>query len=111
MDSKLTIDSPEIVAFLKSWVAPFGRKTRAVERRKYIALDCDNGPNSWSGCFLVDRVTRRVYTIKGYGVRGYDRGSLEEMTTTALAASRVRQRISAEMGGDLDCTSDADSGL
>lgn len=118
----LTIDSPEIVNFLNVWVPPFGRKTRAVERRKYIALDYDNGPDSWSGCFLVDRVTHRIYSIKGYAVRGYDRGTVEEMTTKATRAHYEREakattrayyerEAAREVPDDCTTTIDGDPGL
>jgi hypothetical protein len=94
----LTESSPEILAFLKHWRPPYGAKaTRAVQRRKYIALDRDNGPGSWAGVFLVDRATHRIYTIKGYGVKGWDRGTLEEMTATlAPQGSRFSPDTAAE---------------
>jgi hypothetical protein len=76
---KLNAGSPEIMRFMESLETP--RRKRSVTRSKYVAIDYDNGPDSWYGVFLVDRLTHDVYTIKGYGVRGYHRGTLESLTT------------------------------
>jgi len=75
----LQADSPEIVEFLILWPAPFGRKVRAVQRRCYIAIDYDNGPDSWCGSFLVDRLTHRIFRIKAYGVKGSPIGTIESL--------------------------------
>lgn len=97
----LTAQSPEILEFLKAWHengrASFERdyknlnydrdqEKHAIERKKYIALD-----NGSSGRFLVDRLTHRVFTIKAYGVKNYDCGTLESLTMRYLEAIATRR--------------------
>lgn len=85
----LTIDSPEILEFLQLWPAPGGRSVRAKQRRAYIAIDCDNGPDSWSGAFLVDRLTHDVFKTKGYGVKGWRIGTIESLISDYRNQRRI----------------------
>ena len=91
----LTAESTEIQEFLKAWhdnerrafeaLSPESldydeyKVKRALTRRRYIALDYGPAGN-WSGRYLVDRLTHKVYTIKAYGVPGYYCGTLESLT-------------------------------
>lgn len=92
----LTNESPEVVEFLAAWHeherAPFEARNKTLAydeyaaksahtRRRFIA--CDYGiANAATRCgkFLVDRKTRRVYSIKGYGVPNRNLGPLDELT-------------------------------
>jgi hypothetical protein len=85
----LNADDVEVIEFLQLWPAPFGRKVRAVPRRKFIALDYANGPDSWCGMFLVDRLTHQVYRIKGYGRPGTHCGTIESL----ISAYRQQRAI------------------
>lgn len=97
-----TIHDPRISEFLRLWHeegrAAFERSApsldydsdayakSAKDRRKYIALD--KGRDQWaSGCYLVDKGTGDVFTIKGYGVPNRKIGTLDSM----IAAFRARQ--------------------
>lgn len=62
------------------------------DRRKYIAVDetdlGDTPPYTHrSGRFLIDRETGVVYSIKGYGQRGYRLGTVTDLTAKYRAAS------------------------
>jgi hypothetical protein len=105
--STYTASSPEVVAFMaavqenrnlavsSSWRAN-GWEVRIIaeDRRKYIAVDETDAYQGElmadvhrSGRFLVDRVTGVVYSIKGYGQKGYYVGTLESLTAKFIAAS------------------------
>ena len=59
----------------------------ARERTKYIALD-----NGLSGCFLVDKETEMVYTVKTYGVPNHFCGTLDgliESYSNGISKSRI----------------------
>lgn len=111
----LTANSPKILAFLAAWHengrASFNRMTpgldyddykakTAKERRKYIALDYGNQHNR-SGCFLVERETGIVYSIKAYGVPNRVLGSLAEMTAKFVAASATQRLYRPNAGVDI----------
>jgi len=86
----LTPDHPDVRRFLTAWHengrAAFERDHPALvydtdqpraakERRRFLALDVGT-----SGCFLVDRKTTTVYSIKGYGVPNRALGALADVT-------------------------------
>lgn len=86
----LTADHPDVQRFLTAWHengrAAFERDHTALvydtyrpkvakERKRFLALDVDT-----SGCFLVDRDTTMVYSIKGYGVPNRALGALVDVT-------------------------------
>ena len=57
-------------------------QVRTVPGKKYVKIDVS--PNSyghWSGCYMVEVETERVYGIKAYGVihRGHYYGTLDNM--------------------------------
>ncbi len=82
--------SPEVLDFVEAYqenrnlvatIGPSGYRIVTVGRRKYIAVDeipTFEGRDcpGQSGRFLVDRETGVVYTIKGYGQKGYRIGDL-----------------------------------
>lgn len=100
MTQVLTADSPEVRDFLDAWHES-GRAgfvgscpsldydgydpKRAVDRKKYIALD-----RGTSGVYLVDKATGEVWTIAAYGRpnRRYRPVPLAELTTQLRAAAR-----------------------
>lgn len=49
-------------------------KVTIKKRSKYWALDVGS-----SGKFLIDKITLSVYTIKGYGVKGYLQGTINDV--------------------------------
>jgi hypothetical protein len=80
----LTATSPEVLDFAEAYqenvslARKWAYKIVAIDRRKYVAIDeTDEGPSVHrSGRFLVDREDGTVYTIKGYGQKGYRIGTL-----------------------------------
>lgn len=56
-------------------------------RRKFIALDSGD-----SGVFLLEKATRRVFTIKGYGVPNRYVGTLEELTAQYEASIKPNRK-------------------
>lgn len=54
------------------------RRTRVILGKRYAKIDVDNGPESWSGCYMVDE-RGDIYGIKAYGVihRGHYYGNLD----------------------------------
>lgn len=64
---------------------PSGYRVVVVDRRKYLAIDevpTFEGRDcpGQGGRFLVDKATGVVYTIKGYGQRGWRIGTVEGLT-------------------------------
>jgi len=101
----LSASSPEIrellAAFLENQDAAHkGRwyqKPIAEDRKKYIAIDeVDRDATApfhyphishRGGRFLIDRETGVVYSIKGYGQRGYRVGTVESLTESYRQAT------------------------
>lgn len=104
----LTIDSPEIKAFLHAWHesgrAHFARyypasyangaydkahAKSAKQGRKWINLD-EGDEVSMAGKYMVDRATHEVFGIKAYGVphRNHYHGTIEELTAKFGAQER-----------------------
>jgi hypothetical protein len=99
-------DSPEIRRFVAAYeenqnIAGHSCQIIAEDRRKYIAID-EERAGSRSGRFLIDRTTGIVYTIKGYGQRGYSVGTVTGLTAQyrdATATYDPRSRMHTETGG------------
>lgn len=98
----LTDTSPEVREFVaaaqenrdlaKQRSAPSGYRIVVVVRRKYLAVDEiptfeGRDCSGQSGRFLVDRETAEVFTIRGYGQRGWRVGTLETLTEKFRAGS------------------------
>jgi hypothetical protein len=92
----LTATSPEVVDFVEAFkenrnLAHFFKVDVIAEtRRTYISIDeIDDGDTPpyvhRGGLFLIDRETGVVYTIRGYGQRGY------RLTTMATLAAKYRE--------------------
>lgn len=102
----LTATSPEILAMIEAYQencnlahsrGRSGYRIVVVERRKYLAIDevpTFDGEDcpSQSGRFLIDRATSVVYSIKGYGQRGWRVGTVEGLTAQYLAGSATFNR-------------------
>src|SRR6266700_6580121 len=83
-------DSLEIRLFVAAYeenqnIAGHSCRIITEDRRKYIAIDEQYmaGEGAFigrSGRFLIDRATGIVYTIKGYGQRGYRIGTVTGLT-------------------------------
>ena len=100
----LTVESQEIQDFLSAWhennrISYRGYKNldydrdnqkTAHDRRKYIACDYGN-KTSRSGAFLIDKKTHIIYSIKGYGQRGYCLGMVEELTVEFHKATATQK--------------------
>ena len=98
----LAASDPKITAFLGAWHEAERAAFRswdhldydsyepksAKERRRFIALDKGKAHQT-RGVYLVDRVTKEVYSIKAYGVPNRPLGSIEAMTTKFLAAGEL----------------------
>lgn len=103
MTTTYTADSPEVQAFLVAWHengrASFERDCpnlnwdtyephAAKDRRRFVALD-----RGGSGCFLLEKTTGMVYSIKAYGVPKRPIKHLALMTADYLAATASQRRI------------------
>lgn len=102
----LTADSPEIRDFIAAYeeninLGHFGKNQKVIaeDRRKYIAIDevdRDATPpyhypnvSHRGGRFLIDREDGTVYSIEGYGKRGYRLGEAGAMTARYREATRT----------------------
>lgn len=109
-------ESPEVVDFVAAYEENrnlahgrglSGYRVVVVARRKYLAVDevptfeGRDCPHQQSGRFLVDRETRQVFTIRGYGQRGWYVGDLATLATqyrTASGTFRPGARCHVERG-------------
>jgi len=66
---------------------------RVKERQKWICIDQDNGPDSWSGMYMVRKADGIVYGIKGYGVPHLQKnyGHITWLIEEQKKAQRARQ--------------------
>ena len=95
MTGLLSADSPEVVDFMAAYeenrnlATTWRYRIVGETRRGYITIDeadADGGP-SRSGRFMVARATGEVFTIRGYGKKGYRIGTLADLTGDYRAAS------------------------
>jgi hypothetical protein len=101
----LTIDSPEIAAFLTAWHdngrASFEKSypslnydrdeaKTANNRRRWIALD-----RGTSGVLLVDKLTHEVWPIEAYGRPNlrYPQGTIEALTAKLIEATATQRTM------------------
>lgn len=78
--------SQQVTAFVAAYqkVVGWNYPLSVGERRKYLTVDRDH-----SGVFLIDRVTGRVYNVKGYGKRGTWIGTMDNLTTAYACTQRL----------------------
>jgi hypothetical protein len=73
----------------------YGSNKRMVERRDFICLDHDNGPDSWSGVFMVRKADWQVFGIKAYGRVNLKRphGNILDIITKLALANVDNQEL------------------
>jgi hypothetical protein len=66
---------------------------RAVDRRKFVALDYEVARENWSGAMLVDKATRVVFEIKAYGRPNYKKrlGMIEDLAAKFRAQAEINR--------------------
>jgi hypothetical protein len=130
----LTATSPEILEFIAAYqenqdtanhrTGGWYQKAIAEDRKKYIAIDevdRDATPpfhyphiSHRGGRFLIDKETGVVYSIKGYGQRGYRVGTVESMPASyrkATASFDPNSSVHMEARGSNLATSPRRPGL
>jgi len=77
------------------------RRVFLSNRSRYVAFDTSTsgGQHDLSGLFLIDKADGSVYTIKGYGKRGYHVGTVRGLTAAYREETEHNERVRREHGG------------